>query len=35
LKEYYKDTQKISIINNDKSEKTTDEIVDEIIKKLQ
>jgi shikimate kinase len=35
LKEYYKDTQKISIINNDKSEKTTDEIVDEIIKKIQ
>ena len=34
LKNYYKGTQKISIINKDKSEKTTDELVDEIMTKL-
>ena len=34
LKDYYKGTQKISIINKDKSEKTTEELVDEIITKL-
>jgi shikimate kinase len=35
LNNYYKETQKISIMNHDKSEKTTEEIVDEIISKLQ
>jgi adenylate kinase family enzyme len=35
LKNYYKETQKISIINKDKSEKTTDELVDDIISKLK
>jgi adenylate kinase family enzyme len=34
LKDYYKGIQKISIINKDKSEKTTEELVDEIITKL-
>ena len=35
LNDYYSETQKISIMNQDKSEKTTEEIVDEIISKLQ
>ena len=35
LNDYYSETQKISIINQDKSEKTTKEIVDEIVSKLQ
>lgn len=35
LNNYYSNTQKISIIKEDKSEKTTEEIVDEIISKLQ
>ena len=34
LNNYYRGTQKISIINPDKSSKTTDELVDEIITKL-
>jgi shikimate kinase len=34
LKNFYRGTQKISIINKDKSQKTTDELVDEIITKL-
>jgi len=34
LNNFYRGTQKISIINPDKSSKTTDEIVDEIITKL-
>ena len=35
LNDYYSETQNISIMNQDKSEKTTEEIVDEIISKLQ
>ena len=34
LNNYYRGTQKISIIDKDKKEKTTDELVDEIITKL-
>ena len=34
LNNYYNGTQKISIIDKDKKEKTTDELVDEIITKL-
>ncbi|MEY4573517.1 MAG: hypothetical protein RLZ10_2807 [Bacteroidota bacterium] len=34
LNNFYRGTQKISIINKDKSDKTTDELVDEIITKL-
>ena len=34
LNNFYRGTQKISIINADKSSKTTDELVDEIITKL-
>ena len=34
LNNFYRGTQKISIINSDKSSKTTDELVDEIITKL-
>jgi shikimate kinase len=34
LRNFYRGTQKISIINHDKKEKTTDELVDEIITKL-
>lgn len=34
INNYYKKTQKISIINKDKSSKTTNELVDEIIDKL-
>jgi shikimate kinase len=34
LNNFYRGTQKISIVHTDKSEKTTDEIVDEIITKL-
>ena len=35
INNYYKKTQKISIINKDKSSKTTNELVDEIIDKLK
>ena len=34
LNNYYRGTQKISIIDKDKKSKTTDELVDEIITKL-
>ena len=34
LNNFYRGTQNISIINPDKSSKTTDELVDEIITKL-
>jgi hypothetical protein len=35
LNQTYKDTQKVYIIKEDKTEKTTEEIVDDIIQKLQ